>query len=539
MEYCGGKTLKYLIEQGLYNDEEKVWALLREILQGLNHIHEQSMIHRDLKPGNVLIDRNGHAKLADFGLATSRFLLQTDAARLTGSGEDTDMLRRQNSQNFGDPNNLQSLSNLNNDSISMSGAVGTALYVAPELLVPCSKNKFYYTQKVDIYSLGVMFYEMCFPFSTNMERIHVIQDLRQKEIVLNGNIDQQLYQKQVQLIKEMLNHDPAKRPSAKELLLNDMIPRKADEIALDELLNTSLRNKQSTSYNKILKAVFDQKNSKVDDFSFDATNLRNPSSLEATNLRNPSSFQYLQVREHTYNTFTSVFQNYGGYFISYPLLMPWNELSNEFTKAFKLTDCSGTVLCLPYNHRLPFARYLARSGCTGIRRYHIGPVYQVMIEKLKLASLHPKEHMEASFDIVTSAHDDCLPEIEILSIINDILGSFPELLNSEKQFKLIVNHTSVINSILAYCGINSGQSKIYDLLTDFNRSLIKSQDASKENQYNWFKQRLVGFDLTEQVVEKLLNFLLKTGTPDKVLSELRSLTKSEATVSSSVCLLVY
>lgn len=315
-----------------------------------------------------------------------------------------------------------------------------------------------------------------------------------------------------------------KRPSAKELLLNDLIPRKADEIALDELLHTSLKNKQSTSYNKILKAVFDQKNSKVEDFSFDATNLRAP-----------ASFQYLQAREHIYNTFTSVFQNYGGYFITYPLIMPWNDLCNEFNKAFKLTDCSGTVVCLPYNHRLPFARYLARTGCTGIKRYHIGPVYQVFNEKLKLTSLHPKEHVEASFDIVTSSHDDCLPEIEILSIINDILCSFPELkdlLHSGNNFKLIVNHTSIVNSILAYCGINSGQAcKIYDLLTDFNRSLIKSQDASKENRYNWFKQRLVEFDLTEQVIEKLLNFLLKTGTPENVLSELRSLTKSEATVS--------
>ncbi len=53
-----------------------------------------------------------------------------------------------------------------------------------------------------------MFYEMCFTFSTNMERIHVIQNLRQREIVLSDNIDQQLYQKQIFLIKEMLNHDP-------------------------------------------------------------------------------------------------------------------------------------------------------------------------------------------------------------------------------------------------------------------------------------------------------------------------------------------
>jgi len=41
-----------------------------------------------------------------------------------------------------------------------------------------------------------------------MERIHVIQNLRQREIVISDNIDQQLYQKQIFLIKEMLNHDP-------------------------------------------------------------------------------------------------------------------------------------------------------------------------------------------------------------------------------------------------------------------------------------------------------------------------------------------
>jgi eukaryotic translation initiation factor 2-alpha kinase 4 len=51
MEYCRNKTLKDLIEKGLYQDIDKVWRLFREILQGLNHIHDQGMIHRDLKPG--------------------------------------------------------------------------------------------------------------------------------------------------------------------------------------------------------------------------------------------------------------------------------------------------------------------------------------------------------------------------------------------------------------------------------------------------------------------------------------------------------
>ncbi len=55
-----------------------------------------------------------------------------------------------------------------------------------------------------------MFYEMCFPISTNMERIHVIQNLRQKDIIINPNIDEQVYEKQLTLIKSMLNHDPSK-----------------------------------------------------------------------------------------------------------------------------------------------------------------------------------------------------------------------------------------------------------------------------------------------------------------------------------------
>jgi len=297
-----------------------------------------------------------------------------------------------------------------------------------------------------------------------------------------------------------------------------MIPRKADEIALDALLNTSLANKQTTNYSKILKAVFSQKNSPVDDFSYDATNCRPP-----------SSFHHIQAREHVHHLFTNIFQQHGAYLITYPLLMPWHDICNDYNKAFKLTDSSGTVVCLPYNHRIPFARFIARTGSTTLRRYHIGTVYQVMIEKLKLTSLHPKEHLEASFDIVTPSHADCLPEIEVLAVINDILAGLPELLNSKNKLKLYVNHTSIINAILTYCGIQPGKFKqVYYLLSDFNRKLINNLDASKENRFNWFKDRLPKLDISEEVIERLMSFLLKNGSPEKVLSELRSLTKSDA-----------
>lgn len=46
-----------------------------------------------------------------------------------------------------------------------------------------------------------MFYEMCFPFATNMERIHVLKDLRLKEMIINPNIiSQKQYEKQVEFL---------------------------------------------------------------------------------------------------------------------------------------------------------------------------------------------------------------------------------------------------------------------------------------------------------------------------------------------------
>jgi serine/threonine protein kinase len=525
MEYCGGKTLKDLIDNGLYQNQDRVWSLFREILQGLNHIHEQGMIHRDLKPGNVLIDSSGqHAKIGDFGLATTKLLIHKE----NSSTSTTSNINNNNQSNIATNhlhvnsnnsiNNNSSkllLSSNANDSTSLSGAVGTALYVAPELLTPASKNKYNYNQKVDIYSLGIMFYEMCFPFSTNMERIHVIQNLRQKEIIINESTSLAEKSKiQISIIKSMLNHDPSQRPTAKDLIINENIPRKADEIAFDELLQYSFNNRQSTNYKKIFDAIFKQKSTKVEDASFDPTNTKSP-----------NSFRLLQLREHVYNIFLKTFQRHGGYMINNSLLIPYNQFLSEYKKTFKLTDPHGLVVCLPYNHRIPFARYLARSGCTNIKRYHIGKVFS---EKLTSNSLHPREHMEASFDIITSTNTDCLPEIELLTVLNDVINSFPEL--SEQSFKLVLNHSYILNSILTYCGIvESRHKEIYTILSDYNSKLIKSLDTSKENRTKWFKDQLPN-DIDRSKIETLLGLLLKyaeMNETDKFFSDLRNLTKTE------------
>ncbi len=115
MEYVPGGDLKDLLDaRGLLPDE-KLARLGAEISSGLAHAHEKGVIHRDIKPHNVLIDDHGLSKLADFGIARA-----LDATQATQTG----------------------------------AYLGTALYSSPEQL---QGEKV--TPKSDVYSLGVTLYE--------------------------------------------------------------------------------------------------------------------------------------------------------------------------------------------------------------------------------------------------------------------------------------------------------------------------------------------------------------------------------------------
>ena len=70
----------------------------------------------------------------------------------------------------------------------MTGQIGTAMYVAPELNT--GKSMVAYSQKVDMYSLGIIFFEMCHPpLTTGMERIKILSSVRSKDIILPNECD--------------------------------------------------------------------------------------------------------------------------------------------------------------------------------------------------------------------------------------------------------------------------------------------------------------------------------------------------------------
>ena len=137
MEYVRGRTLKQLIMQrGALNFTEAL-DIMKQLVGAVIAAHQKNIIHRDIKPQNVLIKDDGTIKITDFGIAVA-----SDSVQLT----------------------------LNN------AVMGSAHYLAPETAQ--GKEP---TEQVDIYSLGIVFYELLtgtVPFKGQTPTEIAIQHLR-------------------------------------------------------------------------------------------------------------------------------------------------------------------------------------------------------------------------------------------------------------------------------------------------------------------------------------------------------------------------
>ncbi len=175
MEYVPGGDLKDLIDdRGVLSGADL--AGLRGVAAGLAHAHERGVIHRDIKPHNILLDENRRPKLADFGIA--RALDATYATR-TGS------------------------------------YLGTALYSAPEQL---RGDKV--TPKTDVYSLGATLYQAATgqpPFLGSP--IEVASQHVSREPTPPRQLNDTLSESLETLILDCLKKDPDARPTADEVRL--------------------------------------------------------------------------------------------------------------------------------------------------------------------------------------------------------------------------------------------------------------------------------------------------------------------------------
>lgn len=180
MEYVKGKTLKDLIKESAPLMYYEIINICRQICLALEHAHNNNIIHRDIKPQNILITHDGIVKVADFGIARV-----SNSATLTNTGN----------------------------------VIGSVYYISPE-----QARGGYTDEKTDIYSLGTVIYEMAtgqVPFMAESPVVIALKHI-QEDVTRPSEINTDIPVALEDIILKALQKNPAARYESAAALIKDL-----------------------------------------------------------------------------------------------------------------------------------------------------------------------------------------------------------------------------------------------------------------------------------------------------------------------------
>ena len=210
-EYCSKGDLSQFLK-GRAMKEKYALYFMKQIRNGLKYLIDNRIFHRDLKPHNILINEKGELKIADFGFA----------------------------RHFESDNMIETL-------------CGTPLYMAPEIM-----KKQRYTTKSDLWSVGVILYQMLFgkrPYDAH-NILDLLQNIEKNEVQIPNSFEISVEVRD--LLKKLLCKDPKDR-----IEWDDFIEHKWFNIDLEITNNQLVKNDEKEvpeEKNKILKSFYKFKN---------------------------------------------------------------------------------------------------------------------------------------------------------------------------------------------------------------------------------------------------------------------------------------
>ncbi|EFA04131.2 eIF-2-alpha kinase GCN2 isoform X1 [Tribolium castaneum] len=426
MELCENNTLRHAIDNDLYKDEIKLSKYFREICEGLSYIHKRNIVHRDLKPENIFLTSEDVIKIGDFGL--SKKILPD--------------------------NNLESVQGNELPCGSLTDVCGTPIYIAPELRYRTSCSI-----KSDIYSLGVIYFEMCSKSMTKMEKSLVFPITRKYLQGLNFLTSNS---KKKFLIRILLHLNDTERPTCDEILkiLNS-------EKSIEEMKEMIQQNRKRPyqhykNFEKTLKSVCAKKDEIVLFIS-----------------------QAIQI-----------FELHGGQNITLPQFIP--PLYNASDNLINLLNTRGNSVSLASTSTIAFSHYVASNNIKKMRRFSVGKVFEEGV-------FSPNEKQECVFQVISPVKNDHVVEAEMLYIANEIFG---KNLQRSGSLYYIINHRLIFSTILKHCKMTN--RKAADFINHMKNAmytgggLMINADFELEPEVRKFCEKLSGFFSIKEAEDCLL-----------------------------------